>query len=354
MSFTWKKNLLFLGLILLFFIAWAVFTDAVSSIKDLKLEFVLLAVFFFMASVFTWVFSWALFVKKQVKASFPVLFLVGFASLMGSITPIQSGSDALRSFFLKKQFDLSVSSSLQSSFIVKGLKFSMIFLFSCLLVVFFIATFVLSREWFSLAQYFAAVVYFVHYLQASKHLLLLFFFLSGLLVVFSGSVLFLLPLKKGFSSKVGVFFSRFEKKHFIFSKLKNFFEKYPSFLSGTSFNEILFVAALSFLSLVCEFLAMVFSFYSVGAVLSPASLFVFFILFSILERTPVLPRGVGIAEVTGYYFLSFPFFSSADLSGERIGAMLLVYGVVRLVIPTVVGFVSWAIMAAKFYAKKEK
>lgn len=354
MSSVWKKNLVFFGLILLFFIAWAVFTNATASIKYLKLEFALLAVFFFMASVFAWVFSWALFVKKQVKASFPSLFLVGFASLMGSITPIQSGSDALRSFFLKKHFGLSVSSSLQPSFIVKGLKFSMIFLFSALLVVLFAAGFVLSRQWFSAMDYFAALVYFAHYLQAKQHILLLFFFLSGLFVVFCGSVLFLLPLQKGFSSKAAVFFSRLEKKHFLFSKLRVFFEKYPSFLQGTTFKEVLFVSGLTFFSLLCEFFAMVFSFLSVGAGLSLAALFVFFILFSILERTPFLPRGVGVAEVTGYYFLSFPFFSSAGLPGERVGAMLLVYGIVRLIIPTLVGFAAWGFMSSRFSKQKQK
>lgn len=339
---------MFFGLILLFFAAWAVVTNAIEPLKRLKLEFFVLAAVFFMAGVSAWVFSWALFVKKQLEVPFSSLFLVGFAALPGAITPLQSGSDALRSIFLKKYFGLSVSSSLQSSFIVKGLKFSLIFLFSALLVALFLTGFVLSRQWFSARDYLASMVYFARYLSGEQNLLLLFFFSTGLFVVFSGAVLFLLPLQKGFSSKVAGFFSRLEKRHSLFSKPRVFFEKYPSFLAGTNFSDGLFVSGLVFFSLACEFAAMVFSFLSVGLLVSLPGLFVFFVLFSVLERTPVLPRGIGIAEVTGYYFLSFPFFPQGALSGESVAAMLLVYGVVRLGVPTLAGFCAWAFMSRKF------
>lgn len=325
-----------------FFSVWAVLTNSLGALKQVNVLFLLLACLFFLLSVFAWVFCWAFFVKKQCSLSFFSLFLVGFASLTGSLTPIQSGSDALRSLLLKKHFGLGFSSSIQSSFIVKGLKFSILFFLVFFYFLAFFFGFIFSRAWFSLQDYFTSFFYSVYFLEKDSNLLFFSFFLSGLAVIFLGCVFFLLPLKKSFGAKTAGFFSSLKKVHPVFGRLESFFGGYHGFFEKISFAELFFVLVLLLFSWFFEFLALFFSFLSLGVMVSFGPLLALFVLVSVLERTPFLPRGIGLVEVSSYYFLSFPeFFSGLVLPQSIVGAVLVVYGFARIVFPVFLGFVCY-------------
>ncbi len=66
---------------------------------------------------------------------------------------------------------------------------------------------------------------------------------------------------------------------------------------------------------------------------------VLFVIISILERTPVLPRGVGLVEAAGFIFLSLPEFSMIELTTAEVAAILVLFDVVRLLIPTIISLI---------------
>ena len=88
-----------------------------------------------------------------------------------------------------------------------------------------------------------------------------------------------------------------------------------------------------------EFVALYFTFLSLGFFIAMFPLVVLFVIIAILERTPVLPRGVGLVEAAGFIFLSLPEFSMLSLTTAQIAAILVLFDIVRLLVPTIVSLI---------------
>ena len=73
-----------------------------------------------------------------------------------------------------------------------------------------------------------------------------------------------------------------------------------------------------------------------------------FTILAILERVPFLPKGIGIVEIFGILFLSIESLMIEPLSIQQIVAVIILFDLMRLVIPT---FLS---MATYFFAFKGK
>lgn len=284
-------------------------TQAHAALTRINANFFIVACVFFIVSVLLWLISWAYLIKKHRNIPYSSLLLVGFSSVYGALTPIQLGADALRSMLLKDFFGVSYSSTVSASIIVKGIKFLILaFLASAVLLLFI---FVPGNPLFSLG------------------------FMSGFAVVLLASLLFLLPLKKAYAEKISSFFGSFSESVPLSGRLSRFFTAYSQYVRKISRGSFLIVLALASLSWVFEFLALQFSFVSLGVLLPLHSLLMLMVIVSVLERTPFLPRGIGLVEVAGYYFLAFPgLVSGYALSVSEIGAVLVAYDVVRLVVPT--------------------
>ena len=155
-------------------------------------------------------------------------------------------------------------------------------------------------------------------------------------------------VKKGIGMRISNFFALISKTFRQFAALGKFFADYSNYLQKIKPKSFAVVFALSFLSLFFEFLALQFSFMSLGIYLQLQAVIVLMILVSILERTPFLPRGIGIVEIFGYAYLSVHSLVSPyiTLTAPQIGAVLIVYDVARLVVPTIAGIAMSFILYA--------
>ncbi|MFH1224557.1 MAG: lysylphosphatidylglycerol synthase transmembrane domain-containing protein [Candidatus Diapherotrites archaeon] len=304
-----KKSLFSLFLVFALLAALLGLTKAYSALAEINLYFLILACIFFIISVLIWLISWAYLIKKHAKIPYKNLVLAGFASFYGSITPVQLGADALRSIMLKDSFGVRYSQSISASMVVKGAKFLILAVAGVLVLLPFI--FMPAEGIFSAAL------------------------LSGFLVVLLASFIFLAPLSRQLGGKVAEIFRRLARVLPFLKALADFFDGYSSYLQKKGKRDLAVVLALSFLSWVFEFLALWFSFLSLGVNLEPHSLLIFMALVAVLERTPFLPRGIGVVEFVGYQFLAFPELAAGSpMSVAQIGAVLIVYDVVRLIVPT--------------------
>lgn len=288
-------------------------TNAWNSLQSVNLLFLLVGAFFFLVSVFFWIISWGYLIKKQHKIALSKLLIIGYGSLYGSLSPVQIGTEALRSLRLKQE-GIGFSDALSVGFIVKGVKFLI------LAILFLIVTFLfLSNA--QISGFFETAL------------------LSGFAVVLIATLLFLLPFYNPFAKKIVQFFSWLAKKIKIFSHVQKFFETYSAYASKISLKDFIIIFILTALSWLFEILALQYSFISLNIGLSFLAILVLFVLTAVLERTPLLPRGIGLVEFVGFAFLSIPQFTGIGLSISQIGAVLIVYDVVRLIIPTIVSFI---------------
>lgn len=307
-----KKAFIYLVLATAIFGAIVILTEAQQTLALVRPTQFVLASAFFLSGILVWVVSWAYLIKRKQAIPYTKLVVVGFSSVFGALTPIQLGAEALRSLKLKKQFNVSYTESVSASMVVKGTKFLLLALF---------ASFILFS-------------FLLESLSGFEPLLFLGF-ASGFLVVVLASLLFLLPLKKSFGRRIAKAFFNLAKYHALFGRLGGFFENYSLYLSQTRKKDYLVIFFLSLASWLFEFLALQYSFLALNVNLPFLSALVMLVLVSILERTPFLPRGLGLVEIVSYNYLAFPAFSGAPgLTVSVIGAVLIVYGVVRLVIPT--------------------
>ncbi len=268
------------------------------------------ACFFFLISVFVWLVCWAFLIRKKASVSYSDLFIVGFSSLYGALTPVQLGAEALRSMKLKSFFKVPYEESICSSMIAKGTKFIILAIFFLFILIFFI----------SKAE-----------LESTMFLALL----SGFFVIMIVILFFVLPLNKRAGSKIVSFLNFVSKDVPLIGHFEKFFTLYSSNLRNLTFRSFIIILILSLVSYVFEFLAFQFSFFSVEIHLDFVPLLVLFVVISVLERTPFLPRGIGLVEFAGLTFLSIPWFVNEQLSLPEIGAVLIVFDFVRLVIPTI-------------------
>jgi len=298
-----------LGVFALLFVL-SFLTNAQESLKQANAFFLIIAAIFFLVSVFAWIISWGYLIKKHHKIAFSRLLVIGYSSLYGSLSPVQIGTEALRSLRLKAE-GIGFSDALSAGFIVKGIKFLILaLLFLGVLLLFLASTQI--NEFFRLAL------------------------LSGFIVVSFGAMLFLLPFHKPFGKKLVAFFESASKKISFFSHAERFFQAYSNYASTVSAKDFCIIFFFTAISWLFEIFALQFSFIALNIGLSFLAIMVLFILAAVLERTPLLPRGLGLVEFVGFTYLSIPAFTGTGLSISQIGGVLIIYDIARLVIPTIV------------------
>ncbi|MFH1240303.1 MAG: flippase-like domain-containing protein [Candidatus Diapherotrites archaeon] len=284
-------------------------SELITTISSINPVLGTLGALFFVLSITIWIISWAFVLKKRTNLRFSSVLSAGWRAVYGALTPLQVGAEAMRSLHLKESHNTPYSISVSASLLVKGIKFMLIALTSALFLGMFLLT-------------------------AKYNLLMLFAMLSGFAVVLFAALLFLLPINKKIGSKMIFQLRKISSKIKIFSKLEKFFESYSDYLSSLSLSFFVFITAVVFLSWVFEFLSLLFAFYSANVFIPVESVIVLFVILSILERTPFLPRGIGIVELAGYIYLSMPSLSMIELSFSEIAVVIIVFDVFRLLIPT--------------------
>lgn len=314
-----QKSLISLILVFVVIGIIAIYTKAHESLLLITQTGIINFVFaciFFLLGVLLWIISWGYLIRKEADIAYSSLILIGFASLYGALTPIQLGTEALRSLTLKKKFSVPYSKSISASMIVKGTKFLILaVVFSLIILMFISSTRLDSFAFFAL--------------------------FSGFIVIVLACLLFLLPLSKRIGLMISNFFNFLARGIPFFSHLSKFFHDYSSYLKTISVKSFLLILFLSFLSFVFEFLALRFAFISIEKDIGILALLVLFSLVSVLERIPFLPRGIGAVEFIGFTYLNMVsrLEKASSLTVSQIGAVLILYDVVRLVIPTIISLV---------------
>ena len=306
-----------LVLFILIFVALAVMaiaTDATEVIFQANLIFLAIAALFFIISIIFWIIPWVLLLKKDRKVPLTQSILMGFSCVYGALTPIQVGAEALRSIKAKELFGVSYSESISAAMVVKGMKF---FLLAIL----------------------ASIVLVAILLETELSLFLFLGLLSGFFVIVLAAALFLLPLNKKIGLGISIFFAKLGLIIKPFGVLERYFCKYSNYLENIKMSKFFYILVLAGASFVFEFFALFFTFISLNVFIELFPLAVLFVIISILERTPVLPRGVGLVEAAGFIFLSLPEFSMVALTTAEVAAILVLFDVVRLLIPTIISLI---------------
>jgi len=322
----WLNKYIKSALVLLFVFSallavFAVVTNSLSSLYEANLLFFAASAALFIASVFTWLFGWVILIKNR-KTGFVHSVLIGFGCVFAALTPVQIGAEALRAIKLKELGAVPYSESIAASMVMKGIKFLLISLLACL-------------------------GFFAYFFSPSIALWVKAAMLSGLAVVLLATMLFLLPLNRKAGQKIANSFHWLSKFLKPLNRAAGYFEKYSLQLQQTGKKTILLVAALAALSLALEFSAFLLAFLSAGFGIPVFSAIVLFSIVSILERTPFLPRGIGAVEIVGFIFLSSPSLAMGHLSSSQIGTVLILFDIIRLVVPTIAGLLVYSLIAAK-------
>lgn len=310
-----KYSIVFLVLVFAGYGVITGLTGALPVILSANPYFFAMAVLFFLLSIVLWIIPWALLLKNNKKVTFWNSIIVGFSCVYGALTPVQVGSEALRSIKAKEHFGVSYSQSISAAMVVKGLKFFMLTVLSSLVV-------------------------WVVLLETQLSIVALFGLLSGFSVIILASALFLLPLNKKIGLMISAIFGELGKIWRGFLVLKKYFYEYSNYLQVVQKKNFLKVLVLSGASLLFEFFALYYCFFALSVPIELFPLAFLFIIISILERTPVLPRGVGLVEAAGFIFLAMPEFSQISLNLSQIAAILILFGVVRLFIPTILSLLT--------------
>jgi uncharacterized protein (TIRG00374 family) len=304
-----RNALIFLTAVFALLAIMAALTNAAEVLKTTNTIFLIAAASFFIVSILIWLISWAYLIKKRMGLAFGGGLSAGFSAVYASLTPVQLGADALRAISLKERFGIPYRESIAASMVVKGVKFLMIAVISSLVIILFL-------------------------FYAEGGAILTAGLLSGFFVVVLAALLFLLPLKKEFGLKIAALFKRISRRVAAAEKIGQFFSSYSEYLPLLPRKSFLLVAFFSAISLLFEFIAMLFCFRALGISIPLYSIAVLFALVSVLERTPFLPRGIGLVEGAGFAFLSMPFVSAQYVSTAEIGALLIIFDFVRIVLPS--------------------
>jgi len=302
----------------------AILTGALTSLKNVLPAYFIASAALFLASILVWLVSWAILIKGKTTSLLHTV-LLGFGCVFGALTPVQIGADALRSVKLKEFGNVRYSESIAASMAVKGIKFLFIALLASL-------AFLISLSSDSLSPLIKVAM------------------VSGFLVVVVAAVLFLLPFNQKAGLKISRLFQKLAPFFPLFNKLSQYFQKYTAYLKQITPEAIVVVLILALGSLLLEFFAFVFAFLSAGLTIPIYNVLVLFSVLAILERTPFLPRGIGIVEIASFVFLSISSFTAGNFSPSQIATVIILYDLARLVIPTVASLLVYSIF---FSTKKD-
>jgi uncharacterized protein (TIRG00374 family) len=226
-------------------------------------------------------------------------------AMLGIFAPLGLGGDVLRAYHAKKE-DLSAEKALSSGFVVKFFKFLILILFLIS------AMYVLSVKSTDLAESFV------------------FFGISLAFAAFGALAIALLRVKRVaawlYKGLNRLFIMRFHR-----ALNKQFFQLSP--------KKICVVVFLLIISTLFEIAAIIFSFLTVGQWMPLDRFFVFAAVASTLSLVTITPQGIGFVEGGGFFILQLGFFS---LGLPVIGSFLIVWNLVRVWIPSLVGAIfTW-------------
>ncbi|MBN1159657.1 MAG: flippase-like domain-containing protein [Candidatus Diapherotrites archaeon] len=314
MDWRYIKTGIFLLAVLFFIVGLGAVTGAYELLVHTNISYFLLAVLLYLASVFVWIFSWMYVMKlESPQVSNKGLLGIGFGSVCGAITPLQIGSDAMRVLFAKKLFNIDSKKTLGACLFAKGLKFGVLAAFSILVLVWLLFTTKLS-------------------------IFAIMSLVFGFLVIILAVLFFLGPAERSVGNKLARFFHFLSRKIKKLAWLRDFFNDYSLAFSKITSLDFFFVFVLTLISWFAEFFAIVLSFMSVGIELPLLSFFVLVIVIGILEKVPIVPRGIGLVEFAGYILLASPILVGTSIGISQIGAALVVFDIVRLFIPSAISF----------------
>jgi len=286
-------------IVIAFLALFAFFTNSAELLLKANRLFLLSAIISYLISIIIWIFAWGILIRKEKKINFGRLFKIGFASIVGSFTPIQLGVEALRILHLKK-LGIGIKNAVGASMLVKGAKFAIILLLAI----------IFSQPLLN-SPYFVWIV-------------------NGLVVIFMATLLFLLPLVPDLgyllAGIIGIL-SNIKYLNFL-KKLREYFLFYIDYLKGSKKSITVAIFFLAAFSWAFEVISLACSFLSVNLILDISTIIYTSALISILERIPFLPRGVGLLELICFYFLG-----AMQLNVSQIGAALIIFAFARLIFP---------------------
>jgi len=293
------KDLLWLSicLIILLFIYN---TTSASRIFELDSAMFILSFLLYFLSIVFWILAWIYLIKERFVPS----FRLNMKALLGVFAPFGLGGDAIRTYFAKTE-RIQPERALSTSFIVKFYKFII------MLVFLLFALYLLS----------------INSADFSKYSLV---FASMIITLFFGVAIVLLLRVRWFAALLykalnRIFIFKFQEqlnKHFLEIKPKN----------------VLIVMFLLVISTLLEMGAVLFAFLSIGQELLLPHVFIFYSIASSLALLTLTPQGIGFVEGGGYLVLSTGYFS---LSQSVIGSFLIIWSVIRIWIPSLIGLLSF-------------
>ncbi len=310
-----KQGISFLVAVFAVLLVMTIATDAHNAIVTANPLFLSFSVVFFSLSITVWILSWALLIKKP-GLSLSKKFIVGWSSVYGALTPIQIGAEALRSLHLKDLFKVPFTESVSASMLIKGIKFLVLTIL-------------------------AAILLYALLISANHDILSLVGLGSGFIVMVVAVLLFLLPLNQSFGFAISRLFEQLSRKFSFLKPFEEYFKKYSGFLQATSKKMFLFTFVLAIASLFLELVSLQFAFFSMNVVIPFANVVILFVLVSVLERTPVLPRGIGLVELASFTYLSLQASASFPLTSGEIASVIIIFDIARLVFPTLLSILVY-------------
>lgn len=291
------KNFIWLIFTILILSAVFITTDPTPLYTMNLFYFFLSAVLFFTSTVF-WMLAWKYLMGEPLWISFKI----NTKSLAGIFAPIGLGGDILRTYFAKKE-NISGAKALSASFVVKFFKFLLMFFYLL------IAIFMLAQRSVEFPDY-------------------ILVFISALLLTIFGAIFILflrtepiIKLIHKITRKVSIWKVR--------DGLKEYFFKLSVMKSA-------YIFILLIISTFFELVAIYFALIAVGQHLLWIHIFILGAVIHSLALITITPQGVGFVEAGGYFILTFGYFS---VPRPIIGGFLIIWNLVRLWIPSLIGCV---------------
>jgi len=280
-----------------------------------RFPFLLIAGGLYSASLFLWNAVWVFLVgqasevrdfgspSKQDACATGRTFTISIASLIGILTPMNIGTDFLRSFYGKKHLGLELNSTAAASVLTREFK-----LHVTLLLVMFLAINSISFQ--------------ENYIKT--------------LVIPVASVLFLLAILSSLKANFAGRLTRRMKIGDISAAIRKLKLRLGLVKRCLIYSAFAIGFVLEWLSLHLCFLSL-----NLKPTLSATS--VLFVLLYFLSRTPFIPQGLGVVEVSGFALLK-----TMEMSTAQMGALLVMWDFLRIFIPIVLSIAfSFNLIAMK-------
>jgi uncharacterized membrane protein YbhN (UPF0104 family) len=275
-------------------------TTNASSIFSLDPFLFLLSFILYFLSISFWIFAWIYLIKEKFLPS----FRLNMKALLGVFAPFGLGGDAIRTYFAKTE-NISPEKALSSSFIIKFYKFIVMIVFLLL------ALYLLSARSPDFPKY--SLVF----------ISMIFVMICGMIIILSLRLSSFANLLYRLLNRIFVFrFHKQLRKQFL----------------GIKPKDVLVLVFLLVISTFLEMGAIMFAMQSIGQALLLPHIFILSSIASSLALVAITPQGIGFVEAGGFLVLSSGYFA---LSTEVIGSFLIVWSVIRIWLPSVIGLISF-------------